>query len=97
MLDDVERRRLAEIDARLTAADPRLARTLSRHRRWPRSRAASIIICVLAVMSAVLVGALASGPPAAIAGGLTIAAVLAGLWLQARLGSVPRIMRGDHG
>ncbi|AGZ41108.1 DUF3040 domain-containing protein [Actinoplanes friuliensis] len=87
MLDDVEQRRLSEIDAYLSAADPGLARTLSpraarRHPRW-----LTVLIAVLALVVAVPVGALVAGPPAAIAAGLLVAAVVSGCWLQARLGS----------
>jgi hypothetical protein len=84
MLDDVEQRRLSEIDAFLTASDPALARTLSRRSAWKLPLRATVSLSAFALVVAVLVGALIAGPPAAIVGGLLVAAVVVGCWLQIR-------------
>ena len=85
MLDDAEQRRLLEMDARLTATDPKLARALSRSRVWQYSRAVTAVIFVCLLIVAGLVGVALGGPPAALEGGLLGVAATAGFWLSARL------------
>jgi Flp pilus assembly protein TadB len=79
-----EQRRLSEIDAHLRLSDPDLARTLSRRRTGPHHSWAAVLVTMFALAVAVFLGGLLAGPPAAIADGLLVAAVVSGLWLQSR-------------
>jgi Flp pilus assembly protein TadB len=84
VLDDVEQRRLSEIDAYLSAADPVLARTLSQHRVRRAPRWVAVLIAALALAVVVPLGWLLAGLPAAIAAGLLVVAVVCGCGLRSR-------------
>jgi hypothetical protein len=76
MLDDVERRRLAEIEAWFEADDPDLTRRLARGRSYRQTLFVMLVITVATL--AVTAGAMLVGPPAGIAAGLTVAAIVVG-------------------
>jgi Flp pilus assembly protein TadB len=87
MLNEAERRKLADIEAELRTADPRLAHHLSAGTargligRWVAVAAVGYLILLVA---AVWAGLLVAGPPAGIAAGLTVCAVFCGWLLQRR-------------
>ena len=89
MLNEAERRKLADIEAGLSTDDPRLAHDLSAGAAAVRARRVSIVtagfvvVLVATVWSAVLVVGVAAG----IAAGLTLVAVACGLLLQRRVRS----------
>lgn len=80
MLDDVERRWLAEIEAWFEVNDPVLTRRLARGRSRRQILAAALVTLTMAL--AVTGGILLAGPRAGIAGGLTVAAIVTGWWLE---------------
>ena len=84
MLDDTEPPRLAEIESWLEANDPKLTRRFTPHHS-PRRRLITVALTLLAMIAAIALGLAVAGPPAGIAGGLTVGAVAFGRWLQHRL------------
>ncbi|MCY1143733.1 DUF3040 domain-containing protein [Actinoplanes sp. Pm04-4] len=85
MLDDIERRRLADIEAALSSEDPLLARRLGVTAPLSsRRRAAAMVAFAAAFAVAVWVGVLLAGAAASIAAALTVCAIAGGLLLQRR-------------
>ena len=84
MLDDVERRRLSEIDAWFQDTDPRLARRLAGGSARSGRRHRIAVMCVVIAVAGASVGGWLAGPPAAMAAMLTALAVGVGSWLQTR-------------
>ena len=88
MLDDAERRRLAEIESWFEANDPRLTRRLAGP--GARRMTIAVVITLAAMTLAIIAGWTVFGAPAGIEGGLIVAAVAAGWWLQRRGAKGPR-------
>ncbi|HET6530080.1 MAG TPA: DUF3040 domain-containing protein [Actinoplanes sp.] len=90
MLDDMERRRLSDMEAWLRDNDPEFARELEdlAPTRRRGSRLSVVIFVVTLVLSVALVVPTA-GTPAGIAAGLVVCAIAVGWVLHRRTGSRP--------